>query len=205
DYITPIPDTSKTACNTIAEALRKPIREVVLKNRSSLRTFILPEKNQRLKAAKEKYLFINELIQDKKLLIIDDSIIRGLTIKYLIQILRKRNAKEIHVAITNPPTRFPCYYGIDFATDEELIAKNKTQEEICKLIGADSLTYLSLDGLKKAINLPSICDACLSGNYPTPFGRELRKYLKEGVLLPTQTHYETISKKELKLKQEENQ
>ncbi len=197
DFVVPVPDTSKTASQTISEVLGIPLRDAILKNRSSLRTFIMPAEDERLSAARAKYLFIDELIKDKNLLIVDDSIIRGLTLKYLISLLRQKGANSIHVAITNPPTRYPCYYGVDFTTKSELIASKKSVEEIRYEIGADSLTYLSLESLKEAINLPNLCLACIDGNYPTPFGKQLQRLSEEGLLLESTTHYESANLKKI--------
>ena len=190
DYVIPVPDTSKTAATSLSEHLKIPLREAILKNRSSMRTFIMPAYDDRLVAAKSKYLFIDALIKDKNILLVDDSIVRGLTLKYLIEILRERGAKSIHIAITNPPTKFPCYYGVDFTTDDELIASTNSTEEIADMINADSLTYLSLEGLHKAIDIPNLCDACLTGKYPTPYGSKIRDLVARGVILSTTTPYE---------------
>ncbi len=191
DYVIPVPDTSKTASQTISEVLGIPLRDAILKNRTSLRTFIMPGEDDRIIAAKSKYLFIDELIIDKDILLVDDSIIRGFTLKFLIKLLRERGANSVHVAITNPPTRHPCYYGVDFTTTHELIAaKVKDIDQIAQEIGADSLTYLENDNLKKAIKLPNICMACIDGNYPTPFGKELHRLVEEGIILETASHYE---------------
>ncbi len=191
DAVVPVPDTSRTASQTISERLGVPLRDAILKNRSSMRTFIMPAKDERLAAAKSKYLFIEGMIRGKRLLIVDDSIIRGLTLKYLISLLRQKGAIEIHVAITNPPTRYPCYYGVDFTTNRELIASQKTIDEIRLEIGADSLTYLTQENLRKAIGLPELCMACVNGDYPTPFGQHLKRLLDEGIILETTTHYES--------------
>lgn len=191
DAIVPVPDTSKAACSTLSEKLQKPLREAIMKNRSSKRTFIMPGVDERELAAKAKYLFVDEFIQGKHLLIVDDSIVRGLTTKYLVKILRERGAASVHVAITCPPQRFACYYGVDFGTDSQLIAKNDTPVDYVKdQIGADSLTYLSITGLQSAINLPNLCLACLNGRYPTENGQRIRLLITEGKLPQDQTHYE---------------
>lgn len=191
DYIVPVPDTSKSACETISEVLHIPLREAIMKNRSSQRTFIMPVKDARELAARSKYLFIDEFIIGKKLLIIDDSIVRGLTTKYLVQILRDKGAAEVHVAITCPPQRYACYYGVDFGTDAELIAQHDTPiEYVCEQIGANSLTYLSSDGLLRALDRKDLCTACINGNYPTPYGQQLRLLVESGSIAADSTHYE---------------
>ncbi|RMG33925.1 MAG: amidophosphoribosyltransferase [Methanobacteriota archaeon] len=203
DAVVPVPDTSRTASQTLSEKLGIPLRDAILKNRSSMRTFIMPAEDERLAAAKSKYLFIEGMIKGKRLLLVDDSIIRGLTLKYLISLLRQKGATEIHVAITNPPTRYPCYYGVDFTTKKELIASQKSVEEIRREIGADSLTYLTHENLKRAIDLPELCMACIDGNYPTPFGQHLKRLLEEGMILETMTHYESDEIIEVALAKEE--
>lgn len=191
DYVIPIPDTSRTASSTVSEAINVPLREAVLKNRSAKRTFIMPGVDYRENAAKSKYLFVDEFIKGKDLLIVDDSIVRGFTMKYLIKILRDMGAKSVHVAITCPPQRFACLYGVDFGTNVELIAGDgKTEEEIRNIIGADTLTYLSYDGLRKSIDLPDLCDACISGNYPTPHGQLIKLKVERGEIDSTKTYYE---------------
>ena len=191
DYIVPVPDTSKAACETLSSDLKVPLREAIMKNRSSLRTFIMPGLNEREKAAKSKYLFVDRFIRGKKLLIVDDSIVRGFTTMYLIKILRERGAKEVHVGITCPPQRFACYYGVDFGTDNQLIAKNNTKvEDVEKIIGADTLTYLPIESMIKVIGMTTLCTACINGRYPTPNGERIRLLVKQGKLDDKNTHYE---------------
>jgi len=190
DYIVPVPDTSKAACATMGDILNKPFREAIMKNRSSLRTFIMPNVDARHRAAKSKYLFVDEYIKDRSILLVDDSIVRGFTMKFLIEILREKGAKSIHVAITCPPQKYSCMYGVDFGTDQELIANKSSIEEIKEEINADSLTYLSIENLRKALELEQICDACITGNYPTPHGKLIRLKISEGVLSDSKAHYE---------------
>ncbi len=183
DYVVPVPDTSKTAAQPISEILQIPLRDAIIKNRSSKRTFIMPTVETRIKAAMEKYLFIDSLIEGKNLLLIDDSIVRGLTLKYLIKLLKQKGANEVHVAITSPPISQACYYGVDFPTRGELIAAEKSESEIKEEINASSLTYLSLDGLKTSLKGLEACYACIDGNYPTPFGEQLKEISERAFLL----------------------
>jgi len=189
DYIVPVPDTSRPATQGLAEVLNVPIREAIIKNRYLQRTFIMKSKNERIKAAKRKYLYISEYIKGKSLLIVDDSIVRGLTSQKIIHDLRNLGAKEIYCAITCPPIRFPCYYGIDFPTDEELIASGHTLEEIKKILDVDGIIYQKLEGLKRSIGLEDLCTACLTGVYPTPFAAEIRLRVLNGELKAS-SHYE---------------
>lgn len=189
DYIVPVPDTSRPATQGLAEQLGVPVREAIIKNRYLQRTFIMKSKNERVKAAKRKYLYIPEYIKDKNLLVVDDSIVRGLTSKKIVQDLRELGAKTIYLAITCPPIRFPCYYGIDFPSDKELIAAGHTLKEIQEILGVDGIIYQKLEGLKQAIGLDDLCIACLSGSYPTPFAAELRLQYLNGEL-QSASHYE---------------
>ncbi len=191
DYVVPVPDTSKSASQTLSEYLNIPLREAIMKNRSSKRTFIMPNMDTRELAARAKYLFIDKYIKNKKLLIVDDSIVRGLTTKYLIKVLRQKGAKEVHVAITSPPQRYACYYGVDFGTDKELIAKGDTSINIIKdKINADSLTYISEVNLIRALNRTDLCTACINAKYPTKFGKILREKINKGIIMDTNSHYE---------------
>lgn len=168
DVVTAIPDSGITTAIGYSKESGIPYGESLMKNRYLGRTFIMPNQEEREKGVKIKLNPIRSEIEGKKLVIIDDSIVRGTTIKGIIRTLRNFGAKEIHVRISCPPIRHPCYYGIDMQTHEEFIAQKKTVEEICKEIGADSLAYTSLNGLINAIGLPrdKLCLACLTGDYP---------------------------------------
>lgn len=193
DFVIPVPDTSKAAAETLSETINVPIREGIMKNRSSLRTFIMPTEDKRESAAKSKYLFIDEYLRGKNILLVDDSIVRGFTMKYLIRILKKDyKVNKVNVAITCPPQRYACYYGVDFGTDTELIAyDDKPIDRIREEIGADTLTYLTLENLKAAIGMNTLCTACLTGEYPTPHGKNLRLKIMKGEIGSEETHYET--------------
>ncbi|MFX0115612.1 MAG: amidophosphoribosyltransferase [Candidatus Hodarchaeota archaeon] len=190
DYVVPVPDSSRIAAQAIAETLQKPLREAIVKNRyQTSRVFILADL-QRKKVIERKYLFVPSLIQNKRILLVDDSIVRGDTSRKLLVRLRKHNARWIGLASTCPPLIRPCYYGIDFSIDEELIARNKSLAELSNLIGADEIFYQGIGDLIDAIGLEEkLCIACITGDYPTPGGRELRRKLSEGKLNPFITHY----------------
>ena len=168
DMITAIPDSGITTAIGYSKESGIPYGESLMKNRYLGRTFIMPNQKEREKGVKIKLNPIRNEIEGKRLVIIDDSIVRGTTIKRIIGTLRNFGAREIHVRISCPPIRYPCYYGIDMQTHEEFIARKKTVKEICKEIDADSLAYTSLNGLINAIGLPSdkLCLACLTGDYP---------------------------------------
>ncbi|MHA1816094.1 MAG: amidophosphoribosyltransferase, partial [Candidatus Heimdallarchaeaceae archaeon] len=127
----------------------------------------------------------------KNLLVVDDSIVRGLTSQKIVKDLRRLGANKIYFAVTCPAIRFACYYGIDFPTDEELIASGHTVEKIKKVLDVDGVFYQSIDSLKTAIGFNDLCTACLSGSYPTPYAQEIRiKYLNGE--LKGRSHYEEV-------------
>ncbi|MBT4793183.1 MAG: amidophosphoribosyltransferase [Halobacteriovoraceae bacterium] len=166
DIVVPVPDTSRPSAITISEQLAKPYREVLIKNRYAQRTFILNSQMEREKAVHLKMNVVAEEIKDKNLLIVDDSIVRGTTSKKIIQMLRANGAKSITMVSTCPPLIKPCFFGIDFPNEEELVAANKTNREIADLIGADHVFFLDQNDLKLAFNDLKTCMACLDGKYP---------------------------------------
>jgi amidophosphoribosyltransferase len=191
DYIIPVPDTSRPASQGLSEILEIPVREAIIKNRYLQRTFIMKSEEERTRVAKRKYLYTSKYIRGKNILVVDDSIVRGLTSKKIVQDLRDLGANKIYFALTCPAIRFACYYGIDFPTDEELIASGNKVEEIRDILNVDQIYYQSIDSLKKSIGLSDICTACLSGSYPTPYAQEIRiKYLNGE--LKGRSHYEEL-------------
>jgi amidophosphoribosyltransferase len=180
DIIVPIPDTSRPAAEAISRETGIPVVEGLIKNRYIGRTFIMPSQKERERTVKLKLNPIKPLIKDKKVLLIDDSIVRGTTIKNIIEIIRKAGAKKVEVWITCPPIISPCFYGIDIAIHGELIASNKKVEEIAKEIGADRLCYQTLEGLIRATGMEErLCLSCLTGIYPTPLAQRLANMLKD--------------------------
>lgn len=172
-----IPDTSRTAAQGLAEATGIPCREGLIKNRYIPRTFIMPTK-EREDATSINLNPVEAVIGGKTVLLVDDSIVRGTTSRKIIHLVKKK-AKRVHFFVTCPPIVSPCFYGIDFPIKTELIAARKSVEEIRKFLGLDELTYQSLEGLKKAIGLPGLCTACLTGRYPTPVTARLMKEVAE--------------------------
>ncbi|RAG62270.1 amidophosphoribosyltransferase, partial [Burkholderia multivorans] len=142
----------------------------LMKNAYVGRTFIQPSQTLRELGIRLKLNPIRENIEGKRLVVVDDSIGRGNTQRALVRMLREAGAKEIHIRISSPPVKWPCYYGIDFATRAELIANGLGVEEICTSLGADSLGYISLDGMIEATRQKrdQLCTACFSGEYPIP-------------------------------------
>jgi len=168
DLVIAIPDSGINVAIGYSEGSNLRYSEGLIKNRYIGRTFILPEQKQRDIGVKIKLNPISSEIKDKSIILVDDSIVRGTTLRRLIQILRDAGASKIHVRISCPPIKHPCPYGIDMQTSKEFIASKKSIPEIQKLIGADSLRYMDLNGLVKAIGLPKdqLCMACLTGEYP---------------------------------------
>ncbi|MEM4347430.1 MAG: amidophosphoribosyltransferase [Candidatus Altiarchaeota archaeon] len=179
DIVTAVPDSGITAAIGYHHASGIKYSESLIKNRYTGRTFIMPEQKIRESSVKVKLSPVVSEIKGKEIILIDDSIVRGTTIKNLVNLLKKAGAKKVHVRITCPPLKYPCFYGVDMKTRKEFIASEKTVEEICKEIGADSLYYNSLDGLVKSIGIEkeNLCLACLTGEYPV---REKQIKLKVG-------------------------
>jgi amidophosphoribosyltransferase len=174
DSIVPVPDTSRTAAEGLSRATGIPVAEGLIKNRYVHRTFIMPTQEAREGAVRMKLNPLKSVIRGKRIVLVDDSIVRGTTLRNIVAMLKSSGAKEVHVRITCPPIISPCFYGIDISSRSELIAANHSVEEIERLLGADSLVYQSLEGLIDAIGLPSgdLCNACLTGEYPTPIAQE---------------------------------
>ena len=170
DLVMPFPDSGNYAAIGFAQESTIPLEMGVIRNHYIGRTFIQPSQTMRDFGVKVKLNPVKELFKDKKVLIIEDSIIRGTTSRTRIQTLRQIGAKEIHMLVSCPPHCFPCHYGIDFSTKGELIAAQKSVDEIRDFIGLDSLGYLSIDNLVKATHIPrtDLCLACFDGNYPVP-------------------------------------
>ncbi len=169
DLVMPIPDSGRAHAIGYALAAGIPYEEGFMKNRFAGRTFILPEQKLREAAVSTKMIPIRSTVSGKRIIIIDDSIVRGTTLKILVSMLRDAGAKEVHVRIGSPPIIAPCYYGVDMKTRDQFIANHYSIEGIREQIGADSLGYISLGGLVEAIGMPAdeLCLACTNGKYPT--------------------------------------
>jgi amidophosphoribosyltransferase len=157
--------------------------EGLLKNRYMGRTFIEPDQRIRDLGVKLKFNPLPQLLSGKRVVVVDDSIVRGTTTPQVVRMLRKAGVKEVHMRICAPPICYPCFFGVDMATRWELIAAQKTVPEIRDFIGADSLGYLSIDGLIKAVALPKdiFCLACFTGDYPIPVQLEMDKLALETI------------------------
>ena len=178
DLVLPIPDSGTPAAIGFSRASGIPFSEGLIKNRYVGRTFIQPDQRLRQHGIRLKFNPLDELA-GKRVVVIDDSIVRGNTTRQLVAMLFDTGATEVHLRISSPPIVGPCFYGIDFADESELIAAGRTVEEVREHIGATSLAYLSLEGLQEATRRPtsSLCRACLTGEYPTriPESRRLAK------------------------------
>ncbi len=180
DLVMPIPDSGNFAALGYSLESKIPFTLAMIRNHYVGRTFIQPAQEIRDLKIRVKFNPIKEIIKGKRLVIVDDSIIRGNTTRARIKSLREAGAKAIHMRVSCPPTKFSCFYGIDFPTKKELIANNRSLEEIAKFIGVESLGYLSMDGMLKSVNRPeNYCTACWSGSYPIPFGGEGDKFSLE--------------------------
>jgi len=169
DIVIGVPDSATPAAIGYARAAGIPYREGFVKNRYVGRTFIQPDQRIREAGVSLKFNVLSDVVRGKRVIVVDDSIVRGTTTPRVIGLLRRAGATEVHMRITAPPIVSPCFFGVDMATKSELIAANKSVEEIGEHIGADSLGYLSLDGLVAAIGQPEneLCNACFTGKYPS--------------------------------------
>jgi amidophosphoribosyltransferase len=167
DYVMPMPDSGRSAAAGYARASGIAYTEGIVPNRYVGRTFIKPTQDQRNAAVRLKLNVIREIVAGKKIIVVDDSIVRGTTTRVKMNQLREAGAKEIHLRISCPPIRHPCYFGVDFATRDQLIAHEKSVEEIRAYLGVDSLHYLSIEGLLSVMKHPGehYCTACYTGEY----------------------------------------
>jgi amidophosphoribosyltransferase len=179
DCIIPMPDSGRSAALGYAKESGLPFEEGIVPNRFVGRTFILPNQAQRDKAVHMKLNIIAELIEGRRVVVVDDSIVRGTTTQSKMRALRGAGAKEIHLRISCPPIRHPCFYGIDFATTGELIAHERSVDQIAQFVEVDSLAYLSLEGMLdclKKVAKKDCCTACWSGHYKIPIDRPTSKF-----------------------------
>lgn len=176
DMVIGVPNSSLSAASGYAEELGLPYEMGLIKNQYIARTFIQPTQELRERGVKMKLSAVRGVVEGKRVVVVDDSIVRGTTSKQLVKLLREAGAKEVHMRISSPPFKFPCFYGIDISTRSELMAANHTVEEMSDLIGADSLGFLSIPSLIKAISVKGGADypnggltvAYFDGKYPTP-------------------------------------
>ncbi len=177
DIVVGIPDSSTPHAVGVATAAKIPYTEAIIRNRYVGRTFIQPDQRSRAQGVQAKFNPMRGVIEGKRLLVVDDSIVRSTTITRVVKMLRWAGAKEVHVRVASPPIKSTCHFGVDMATMGELIAANKTIEEIAEFIDADSLAYLSVQGLLRAVRAPenAYCTGCFTGDYPIPVQLEMNK------------------------------
>jgi len=168
DLVIPVPDSGNPAARGLARAAGLPQDDGFIKNRYVARTFIQPGQELRRHGLRLKFNPLPEVVAGKRLIVVDDSIVRGNTTRQIVQMLREAGAAEVHLRISAPPIKYPCHYGIDMSTSEEMIAHGRTVAEVTAELGADSLHYLSLESVYEAVGASRAthCDACFSGEYP---------------------------------------
>ena len=168
DTVIAVPDSGTTAAIGYAEESGIPYTQGILKNRYTGRSFIMPTQEMREQMVKLKLNPIRDALEGKRIAVVDDSIVRGTTSRKLVKLLREYGAKEVHMLISAPPVKYPCFYGVDTGNPDELIASKKSVDEICEYIGADSLHYLSMEGILRAVEWSGcgFCFVCLNGEYP---------------------------------------
>ncbi|WP_066071504.1 amidophosphoribosyltransferase [Neobacillus soli] len=187
DVVTGVPDSSISAAIGYAEATGIPYEMGLIKNRYVGRTFIQPSQSLREQGVKMKLSPVRGVVEGKRVVMVDDSIVRGTTSRRIVTMLKEAGATEVHVVISSPPIKNPCFYGIDTSTKEELIASDKSIEDMRQLIGADTLTFLSVEGMVEAIGkkdgdgTSGYCLGCFTGNYPTEiYPDTLQYYYQKG-------------------------
>jgi amidophosphoribosyltransferase len=181
DMVMAVPDSGTVSAIGYAEESGIPFGEGLIKNRYVGRTFIQPNQRLRELSVKLKLNVLKENIKGKRLVLVDDSIVRGTTSGQIVDLLKAAGAKEVHLRVSSPPIKYSCYFGIDTPTRKNLVGATHSVEEICKMVGADSLEYLSIEGLIRSIEMPKedLCVACFSGNYPMEVPKEGNKYVFE--------------------------
>jgi amidophosphoribosyltransferase len=168
DLVISVPDSGNAAANGFARESGLPKDDGLIKNRYVARTFIQPGQELRKHGLRMKFNPLPEIVAGKRVVVVDDSIVRGNTTRQIVGMLRDAGATEVHLRISAPPIRHPCHYGVDMHTREEMVAHQRTPEQVAEVVGADSLAYLSLDGVYEAVGTPREihCDACFTGEYP---------------------------------------
>jgi amidophosphoribosyltransferase len=181
DLVVGVPDSATVAGIGYAQKSGISQGEGLVKNRYVGRTFIAPDQRMRDLGVKMKFNPLREILRGKRVVLVDDSIVRGTTTPKVINLLRKAGATEVHMRVCAPPIRYPCFFGVDMASRWELIAAHKSVEEVKDFIGADSLGYISIEGLVKSVGLPKddFCMACFTGDYPIPVQLEMDKLALE--------------------------
>jgi len=181
DIVVPVPDSGNSAALGFSRRSGIPLDSGFIRNHYVGRTFILPAEESRSGQVKRKLNVVRDVVAGKRVVVVDDSIVRGTTCRAQMQALRRAGPKEIHLRISSPPIRFPCYYGIDFPHADDLVAAGKSVEEIRDFLGVDSLGYQTIEGLLEAVPPPAgdYCTACFTGEYPVEVTEDMSKYAME--------------------------
>jgi len=182
DVVIPVPDSGVPAAIGYAAAIGKPFEMGLIRSHYVGRTFIEPQQSIRHFGVRLKLNPVEPILRGKRVVVIDDSIVRGTTSRKIVKMIRDAGAREVHLRISSPPTQWPCYYGIDTPTRRELIASSHSVEEIARYVTADSLSYLSLEGMLESVGGPegkgNFCHACFSGQYAIPFSPSGKKQMR---------------------------
>lgn len=188
DIVIPVPDSANSAAVGYAKQSGLPFEFGLIKNRYVGRTFIEPDQHFRELGVRNKFNPIPEVLAGKRIVVVDDSIVRGTTTPHIIELLRRAGAAEVHLRVCAPPIQHPCHFGVDMATKGEFIASSRTIEEVRQIIGADSLAYLTVERLHEAVSGDAtgtgFCNACFSGHYPMPVQLQLDKFSLERPTAP---------------------
>jgi len=181
DMVVGVPDSATIAGIGYAQESGIPFSEGLIKNRYAGRTFIEPDQRIRELGVRLKFNPLPQVLRGKRLVVVDDSIVRGTTTPHVVGLLKRAGAKEVHLRVCAPPIRYPCFFGVDMATRWELIAAQKTIQQVRDFVKAESLGYLSLEGLLDSVGLPqeTLCLACFTGEYPIPVQLEMDKLALE--------------------------
>ncbi|MCA9582714.1 MAG: amidophosphoribosyltransferase, partial [Myxococcales bacterium] len=175
DIVIPVPDSGVAASLGFAHEAGLPFEMGLIRSHYAGRTFIEPQHSIRNFGVRLKLHPLKEVLSGKRVAVVDDSIVRGTTSRKIVRMLRDAGAAEVHFRVSSPPTRWPCFYGIDTPSGSELIANRHDPDEIARYIGADTLGYISMDGLHRAVGGSGYCDSCFSGDYPVPFESREKK------------------------------
>ncbi len=180
DLVVPVPDSARPQALGFSEAAQIPYAEALIKNRFVERTFILPDQHRRELEVRVKLHPVPGLLNGRRIVLLDDSIVRGTTLKEIVRMVRDAGAQRVDVRIGCPPIRAPCYFGVDMKERRELVAFGRTEEEVAEVVGADSVHYLSIPGLVEALGIPErdLCLGCLTGKYPVDVPMEQRRHQK---------------------------